>query len=67
MVSEETNVSESSLVGPLSWTRSTTAMGEFVFLDATSSSLAPGPRFVKRIWRERSRVVWPRLGGGLVS
>lgn len=64
MVSEETKVSESSLVGPLSWTRSTTAMGEFVFLDATRSSLAPGPKFVKRIWRERSRVVWPRLGGG---
>lgn len=49
MVSEETNVSESSVVGPLSWTRSTTVIGEFVFLDATSSSLAPGPRFVKRI------------------
>lgn len=63
MVSVETNLSVSSLVGPLSRTRSTTVIGELEFLDVTSSSLAPGPRFVKRICRERSRVVWPRLGG----
>jgi len=63
IVLEAVNVPVDSWVGPSSASCAlrTIVIGASRFLAGTRSSFAPGLRFVKRIWSERSRIVFPFL------